>query len=205
VARGHSVHEIDWSFLVLSAADEDRDAVAHFLRERSERTFARLYARHTPAMLGLATRLLQRSRSDAEDAVQEAWLRAVAALPRFAWHSQLRTWLCGFVVNCCREVSRRRAGDAAAVSIGEAPSLVLRAEGGSPPPDPRVDVERAIALLPPAAREVFILHEIYGYTHEEIGEIAGIDAGTSKSQLHHARQRFRAYFEATDGKRTERA
>ena len=107
-------------------------------------------------------------------------MRAVSALPRFGWRSSLRTWLCGFVVNCCREIRR------------------------SVPPDPQVpryarndvvnvDLERAIAELPDAAREVFVLHEIHGHTHEEVGEILGIDAGTSKSQLHHARRALREF------------
>jgi RNA polymerase sigma-70 factor (ECF subfamily) len=148
-----------------------------------------LYAQHTPTMLGLAARILG-NRDDAEDAVQDAWLRAIGALHRFAWRSSLRTWLCGFVVNCCRERVRRRA------DIEAPPQSVEQRE--------TVDVERAIAAIPLAAREVFVLHEIYGCTHEEIGEIAGIDAGTSRSQLHHARRAFRAHFEVTDGKRTER-
>jgi RNA polymerase sigma-70 factor, ECF subfamily len=185
---GHPVHEIERSDVVLTPADEDRVAVAGFLRNRTERSFRVLYARHTAAMLGLATRLLQH---DAEDAVQDAWVRAIAALPRFAWRSTLRTWLCGFVVNCCRERSRMRTLDPEIDDIVD-------------PRNDTIDVERALASLPAAAREVFVLHEIYGYTHEEIGEIAGIDAGTSKSQLHNARRTFRAYFEARDGKRTER-
>jgi RNA polymerase sigma factor (sigma-70 family) len=85
----------------------------------------------------------------------------------------------------------RQSGDAVSEAVG--------------PAGDTIDVERAIASMPAAAREVFVLHEIYGYTHEEIGEIAGIDAGTSKSQLHHARRAFRAHFEARDGRRTERA
>ena len=143
-------------------------------------------------MLGLATRLLStRASRDAEDVVQEAWIRAVSALPRFAWRSSLRTWLCGFVVNCCREIARD------SITNIEADDVVQARSG------PAVDIERAIGALPPAAREVFVLHEIYGYTHEEIGGIAGIEPGTSKSQLHHARRMFRAYFEERHGRRTE--
>ena len=56
----------------------------------------------------------------------------------------------------------------------------------------RVDVERALARLPPGYREVVVLHDLEGYTHEEIAELLGIEPGTSKSQLHHARRRLRA-------------
>jgi RNA polymerase sigma-70 factor (ECF subfamily) len=54
-----------------------------------------------------------------------------------------------------------------------------------------VDVERALAQLPPRYREVVVLHELEGYTHDEIAELLGIEPGTSKSQLHHARRRLR--------------
>lgn len=187
MARGHRVHARDRSGVVLS---DDRTAVARFLDEPTEKNFDVLYETHTPAMLGLAMRLV-RSRADAEDAVQDSWIRAIAALPRFAWRSALRTWLCGFVVNCCRERTRPRIAEV------ERPQTIEPRDG--------VDMERAVAAMPPAAREVFVLHEVYGYTHEEIGEMTGIDAGTSKSQLHHARRAFRAYFEETDGRRTERS
>jgi RNA polymerase sigma-70 factor (ECF subfamily) len=56
-----------------------------------------------------------------------------------------------------------------------------------------MDLERGIAELPEAAREVFVLHEIYGFTHEEVGDLLGIEAGTSKSQLHHARRALREF------------
>jgi RNA polymerase sigma-70 factor (ECF subfamily) len=97
-------------------------------------------------------------------------------------------------VNCCREIQRTSGGQAPSpVQTNETPALRLNP----------TDVERAIATIAPAAREVFVLHEIYGYTHEEIGDIAGIDAGTSRSQLHHARRTFRTYFEESHGRRTE--
>jgi RNA polymerase sigma-70 factor, ECF subfamily len=164
-------------------AEQEQRAVDRFLRERTEASFIPLYEAHTPVMLGIATRL---ARNHAEDAVQEAWIRAVAALPRFRWRSSLRTWLCGIVVNCCRELSRNSASQLTAVDE-LAPAV-------TPPVLEQPDVERAIASMPAAAREVFVLHELYGYTHEEIGDIAGIDAGTSRSQLHHSRRMFRAFF-----------
>jgi RNA polymerase sigma-70 factor (ECF subfamily) len=54
-----------------------------------------------------------------------------------------------------------------------------------------VDLERAIAALPPGARAVFVLYDVEGYCHEEIAEMAGIAAGTSKAQLHRARRLLR--------------
>jgi RNA polymerase sigma-70 factor (ECF subfamily) len=157
----------------------DRDAVARFLRRRDEASFLPLFREHTPMLMMLAIRLLGGARADAEDAVQEAWMRAVRALPRFQWRSSLRTWLCGIVVNCCREIRRY---------VPPGPQAAR-----DPRLDAAVDLERAIAELPDAAREVFVLHEIHGCTHEEVGRILGIEAGTSKSQLHDARRALRRF------------
>ena len=157
---------------------EEREEVASFLRHRSEEAFLRLYRRHTAAMYGLALRLTERRVAEAEDAVQEAWVRAVAALPRFEWRSTLRTWLSGFVVNCCRE--KRRT-----------PLPPREEEGAVAPFDERIDVLRALEALPEGYREVLLLHDSHGYTHEEIAAMLDIQPGTSRSQLHHARAAMR--------------
>lgn len=152
---------------------------ARFVRERSEASFRALYRAHTPAAYLLALRLVGGVRSDAEDALQEAWMRAVERIGEFRGASAFRTWLCGIVVNCCREIVARRKPQ------GEAPEGSWEGNGT------RVDLERAVAALPPRAREVIVLHEIEGYTHEEIAALLGIDAGTSRSHLHDARAALR--------------
>ena len=165
---------------------DDRTAVELFLRRRDEVAFLPIFRAHTPMLMMLALRLMRGSKADAEDAVQEAWMRAVRALPRFGWRSSLRTWLCGFVVNCCRELYREQRAESR--EQRESSTSALCSLLSALP-----DLERAIAGLPEAAREVFVLHEIHGYTHEEVGGILGIDPGTSKSQLHHARRALRAF------------
>ncbi len=60
-----------------------------------------------------------------------------------------------------------------------------------PTPVGGIDLDRAIAQLPERARAVFVLHDVEGYRHEEIGEMLGVTAGTSKSQLHRARKLLR--------------
>jgi RNA polymerase sigma-70 factor (ECF subfamily) len=60
-----------------------------------------------------------------------------------------------------------------------------------PVPGLSLDLERAIATLPPGARKVFVLHDVEGYTHEEIGEMLGVTAGGCKAQLHRARMLLR--------------
>jgi RNA polymerase sigma-70 factor (ECF subfamily) len=137
----------------------------------------------------LALRLLGRSGRHAEDVVQETWVRAASALGGFAWRSNLRTWLLGIAVNCCREVLRAASREVAGT---ETPA----ADPASPPrqgPE-KIDLERAIRELPDGYREVLILHDVEGLTHEEIGNRLGIDVGTSKSQLSRARRALRAYW-----------
>jgi RNA polymerase sigma-70 factor (ECF subfamily) len=62
-------------------------------------------------------------------------------------------------------------------------------------PETAMDMEAAIGLLPDGARQVFVLHDIEGYRHEEIGEMLGLAAGTSKSQLHRARLALRRHLD----------
>ena len=153
--------------------------MARYLRTRSEAAFTALYDAHAPAMFALASHLLL-SRRDAEDVLQDAWMRAIRRLETFRGDSALRTWLCGFVVNCCRERSRAREWE----PLPERPS---------PPGDDAaaLDLHAALAELPAGYRAVLVLHDVRGYTHVEIATLLGIDEGTSKSQLSRARRWMR--------------
>jgi len=168
----------------VSLGEDDRELAARFAARCDEPAFAELYRRHTPALLGLARRLAAGRGAEAEELVQEAWARAAAALPSFRWASSLRTWLCGFIVNVWRE--RRR-------SEGQ-PSTDPAAEEEDPrplAPVERIDLERAVAGLPDGYRAAIVLHDIEGFTHEEIAEQLGVEPGTSKSQLSRARRALR--------------
>jgi RNA polymerase sigma-70 factor (ECF subfamily) len=163
----------------------DDDLLDAFARDRSERAFLALYDRHAPAMYALAYRLMGGREADAADALQDAWLRVVPRLPGFRRESSLRTWLCGFIVNCCRE--RLRGPLFEEIDERSVPSVRssdLRVLG-------TIDLERALASLPPGARTVVILHDIEGYTHREIAAALGIEEGTSKSQLSRGRDALR--------------
>ena len=164
----------------------DTDLLDAFARDGSDRSFLPLYDRHAPAMYALAYRLMGAREADAADALQEAWLRAIPRFPSFRRESSLRTWLCGFIVNCCRERFRGPLFEELSdeLSVSSAGSSDLRVLG-------TIDLERALASLPPGARTVVILHDIEGYTHDEIGGALGIDPGTSKSQLSRARAALR--------------
>ena len=162
----------------------DRQLALAFL-DGSETAFRVLYRRHTPRLRGLVLRLLGGATDEADDVVQESWLRACAGLPGFRWEAALSTWLCGIGVRTALEALRRgrRWGDE--TSLDEIPTH-------TPAPGAGLDVERALARLPQRQRTVLVLHDVEGYTHEEIGELLGIVAGTSKSQLAHAREALRS-------------
>jgi RNA polymerase sigma-70 factor (ECF subfamily) len=167
---------------------EDGALLATFLARRDEASFLVLYRAHTPYLYRLALRLLGGRRADAEDAVQDAWLRATPRLAGFRGESALRTWLAAFAINCCRERLRRRGPvlEDTSPRDDETPGAAV------PPEEDRLALEQAIARLPDGCREILVLHDLEGYTHEEIAGRLGIVAGTSKSQLARARRRHRA-------------
>lgn len=151
------------------------------LHARDESAFRSLYRRYTPALYALTRRLLADERA-AADVVQDTWVRATANFGRFAWRSSLRTWLGAILVNVCREQWHAR---------GDALTLSDDVPASHEDSDLRLDLEQALASLAPGYRAVIVLHDIEGFTHEEIAERLGIEPGTSKSQLSRARRVLR--------------
>jgi RNA polymerase sigma-70 factor, ECF subfamily len=170
----------------------DRELVEAVVTAQDELAFRELYRRHTPRLYQLVLRLVG-SEQDAEDVVQEAWIRATEAAANFRWESGFNTWLTGIAINRFRELLRKR---------NRWPSLALEqvAEPEARPDSAgeRVDLERALSLLPLGYRTVLVLHDLEGYRHEEIADQLGIAPGTSKSQLFHARRYVRALLEPTE-------
>jgi RNA polymerase sigma factor (sigma-70 family) len=167
-------------------AADDRALTERLLSAGDEAAFRELYRRHTPRLYAFVLRMVAGVDADAEDVVQETWIRAVERLDGFRWEAALGTWLTGIALNVARGMLRRR-GRWAAPLDGDPP------EPWRPPPREaeRIDLERAIALLPVGYRAVLVLHDVEGFTHEEIGDQLGIAPGTSKSQLSHARRAVR--------------
>src|SRR5688500_15749037 len=137
----------------------DRELLEAFVGDRSERSFLALYDRHAGAMYALAYRLMGGRDADAADALQEAWTRALPRLTQFRGDSALRTWLCGFVINCCRERFRgplfEAIDDEHFVSSGSGSDLrVLEA----------IDLERALTSLAPGYRAVLVRHAVERFT-----------------------------------------
>jgi RNA polymerase sigma-70 factor, ECF subfamily len=152
-----------------------------------------LYTRYAPRVHAVVRRLAGDD-ALAEDWAQEAWVRAFRALPGFRGDARFSTWLHRIAVNSALHGRRgrdRRAGREVALTPGterttSAEPVVLR-----------LRLQRALDQLPEGMRQIVVLHDVEGYTHEEIGELLGIAPGTSKSQLFKARARLRGTLQAT--------
>lgn len=152
-----------------------------------ERAIRALYERHAPRVYAVVRRLAGDD-ALAEDWAQEAWVRAIRALPRFRGEARFTTWLHRIAVNSAlhgRRWSERRNGRETALP----PDI----EDVRAPDTPllRQRLEAALDRLPAGMRQILVLHDVEGYTHLEIGEMLGVTAGTSKSQLFKARARMR--------------
>jgi RNA polymerase sigma-70 factor, ECF subfamily len=156
------------------------------------RAFERVYRRHVPRIHSTAVRML--GAEEADDATQDVFVRAWQRLGQFRGDSAFGTWLFRLAVNVMlsrREVvatrHRRHVEDAEVINTLSSPS-------GSP--ELSMDFEAAMQRLPPGMRQIFVLHDIEGYKHDEIAEMLGIAQGTSKSQLHRVRMVLRRYLDA---------
>lgn len=157
--------------------------------------FEEIYARHAGRVYSLACRMV--GAEDAEDLVQDIFLLAHRKLAGFRGESSLGTWLYRMATNHCLDVLRsRHARMVERTSSLDAPDAI---EPASPPLGrvAALDLERAIQTLPPACRAAFVLHDVEGLGHLEVGAALGISEGTSKSQVHKARMRIRAFLAQT--------
>jgi RNA polymerase sigma-70 factor (ECF subfamily) len=150
--------------------------------------FERLYRLHVDRIYSLCTRMVG-DRTRAEELTQDAFVRAWEKLAQFRGESAFGTWLHRLAVNVVlndRQTEGRRRGRHDD-SIEDVDTMAHGDVRPTPVAGLSIDLERAIAGLPPGARKVFVLHDVEGYTHDEIGEILGVTAGGCKAQLHRAR------------------
>jgi RNA polymerase sigma-70 factor (ECF subfamily) len=148
-----------------------------------------LWTRHAPHIDMVVRRLVGFDQDLAEDIAQEVWIQIFRALPGYRGDSQFSTWAHRIAVNRTLNALRRTKRlaaietpveeDSAAVEMDTERSFVA------------ASIEAAAAKLSPGARTVFVLHDVEGYTHEEIAESLGITSGGSKSQLFKARAKLR--------------
>ena len=171
--RAHAVGPID-----------DQELAERVLSAGDESAFRELYRRHTPRLYQFVLRVLGGDEPEAEDVVQDTWIRAARSLDGFRWESRFDTWLTGIGLNLCRNCLRRSG------RWDELPEGT-RLTGHPVTRDDGIDLERAIAMLPAGCRTVLVLHDVEGYRHAEIAERLGVSEGTSKSQLWSARRHMR--------------
>jgi RNA polymerase sigma-70 factor (ECF subfamily) len=138
-------------------------------------------------------RLVYRMAGDmdrAQDWVQETFIRVFARLAEFRGESALSTWICSIAIsitlNGLRKVRRSREREVALDFAGGVGTSPREAD-----PDLKTRLSQAIEDLPEGYRAVFVMHDVEGFTHEEIGETLGVATGTSKAQLFRARAKLR--------------
>jgi RNA polymerase sigma-70 factor (ECF subfamily) len=151
--------------------------------------FEELYEAHKSRVYALSLRMV-RDPGRAEEMTQDAFVRAWQKLASFQGRSSFSTWLHRLAANVIlgRLRSEKRWSDR------ETDFEEIEARHGASETkrqEIEIDLERAISLLPSKARVVFILHDVEGYRHAEIAELAGIAEGTSKAHLHRARKLLR--------------
>jgi RNA polymerase sigma-70 factor (ECF subfamily) len=176
VAAGPVTSPAERARLDLDARAAARGDLAAF--ERLHRaTVARVYT--------LARRLL--GAAQAEEATQEVYLRAWRSLASWRGEASVTTWLHTLARNTLINLAARPETPASSTQA----ELEARAAPATPA-GLRLELEEAIAALPPGARTVFVLHDVEGLAHGEIAARLGVTTGTTKSQLHRARLLLRA-------------
>ena len=172
---------------------ETDEALGAAVLRGDEAAFRALYRRHTPRLRRLVARLLGGVNADADDAVQEAWMRAVRALGEFRHDASFATWIGAIGIRVCHETFRRRKRWS--FLGGEIPHALAARPVQE---HERLDLESAIARLPEGYRTVLVLHDVEGFTHGDIARQLGIAEGTSKSTLSRARAAVRRHLGSPD-------
>ena len=147
--------------------------------------FELIYNEHSGRVYALCLRLMGGEQTAATELMQDVFIRAWKNLGKFRGESAFSSWLHRLAVNSMLENARGDKRRIARVLPMEDTSQI----GAFAPPDSideRMDLESAIAKLPPGARTAFVLHDIEGYQHQEIAEQLGVAVGTVKAQLHRA-------------------
>ena len=168
---------------------DDAALVEAIAAHHSEQAARLLVDRHSPRLLVIVRRLLASDVMAAEDVLQQAWINAIAALGDFRGESSFSTWLTRIAIRAALDQLRRRPDLRDALPDADLAQLTSL-DGDI---DGRIDLDRLIAQLPSGCRGVLVLHDIEGFTHEEIGDQLGIAIGTSKAHLFRARRLLRAW------------
>jgi RNA polymerase sigma-70 factor (ECF subfamily) len=179
----------------MPALPPERDAeraLIHRAQRGDVGAFEMLYHANAPRIYALALRLTGNG-DEATELTQDVFVRAWQRLTSFRGDAALASWLHRIAINLlfmrARGERRRLSIMQSVVDTGD--ELDSPPEQGSTPAvdvAQAVDLERAIAALPPGARRVFVLHDVIGYRHDEIARLTGLAEGTLRAQLHRARK-----------------
>jgi RNA polymerase sigma-70 factor, ECF subfamily len=178
--------------LAANPADERRARERQRVKEAqagSVTAYEELYRENVGRVFGLCLRMAGDTNL-AEELAQDVFVKVWQKLGTFRGESAFSTWLYPIAVNVAlseRRARRRRDARVMVTDDLEAYEKPLRREGS----EDRMDLQKALGVLPEGARAVFVLHDVEGYKHEEIGELMGVATGTSKAQLHRARRLLR--------------
>jgi RNA polymerase sigma-70 factor (ECF subfamily) len=175
------------------ANDEDRRAEERRLVRQAQAgdmaAFEELHRRNVGRVYALCVRLCG-DRALAEELAQDVFVRAWERLGTFRGDSAFSSWLHPITVNVA--LSERRARRRRTARVMTTDDLTpFEKPTRTPGPEAGLDLEKALATLPPGARSVFVLHDVEGYRHQEIADLTGVAEGTSKAQLHRARRMLR--------------
>ena len=162
----------------------DEEAWIRQAQRSDARAFEALYRLHIDKVYGLCLRMTGNV-SEAEDCAQEAFIQAWNKMDKFRGDSAFATWLHRIAVNAVlgRIRKSKREQDRIQAVADTRPAPLTTGDTGE-----FRDLAAAVDRLPKGARHVFVLHAVYGYSHDEAGKMLGIATGTSKAQLHRARR-----------------
>jgi RNA polymerase sigma-70 factor (ECF subfamily) len=153
--------------------------------------FQRLYRANVNRVYSLAFRMA--GEESAEDLTQEVFIRAWEKLGTYRGDALFSTWLHRLAVNLI--LSRRETIQRRRQRFVQGSERLNGMAGRQETPGAGLDLERALTHLPEGAKQVFVLFDVEGYSHEEISELLDISQGTSKSQLHRARMMLRKHLD----------
>ncbi len=176
--------------------DDPIDLVHQMVRQAQSGdadAFEGVYRAHVGRIHALCLRM-SGDAQEAESLTQDVFVRAWQKLSSFRGKSQFSTWLHRLAINVVlqdrRTQARRQAREQTVENLEQYATAVTQAM-----PETKVDLERAIAGLPPGAREVLVLRDVQGFKYSEIAEIKKVSLGTVKAQIHRARRLVREALE----------
>jgi RNA polymerase sigma factor (sigma-70 family) len=176
LALSHPMQSVDY------ATDADLLAAC---RRQDLRAFEQLYENHGARLKSMAYHIVG-NRQDAEDAVQETFVKVFRAIHGFQGQSEIGTWLCRILINVCYDLTRKRRREADpeehALERRAAPAVHVAL---------KVAIHTALRRIHPKHRMVFLLFEVEGLRHSEIAAILEIPEGTSKAWLFEAKKELK--------------